>query len=201
MKHVIFCAAVGSGARHGAKVSSRLLWGLSMLRACAAYGGRRVPDTAWLRSWGRAADDASTQERINFARLWAAKTRPSHANPCIGVNESGGDASLPSGLVTSALQAVTLTSQARDAKYIFANHIPSVSGICATLACNVRQPPPFFPVGNSLSCLVERVFDRPMYRPSPIESPFGEKPPQETQAPVSLTTERYFPRLEIRGMQ
>lgn len=201
MKYVIFCAAVGSGARHGAKVSARLLWRLSTPGAGGAYGGWRASDTAWLRPLGRAADDTSTQERINFTHLRAAKARPNYANPCVGVNESGGEATFPPSFVTSALHAVTLTSQARDAKYIFAWHIPSVTGICATLACNVRQSPPFFPLGNSLSWPVECIFDRPMYSPSHTETPPAGNPSRRIQTLVLINTERYAAHLEIRGAQ
>jgi hypothetical protein len=201
MRQVIFCTAERSEASHGVKVSARLLRVSPAPDARDASSGRQDPDTALPPSLGLGADDSTTQGRFKSSRPRAAKAPPSHANPRIGVNYLGAEATYPPGLVTLSLQPVTLTSQARNAKYIFASQTPTGPGVCVMRACNVYQTPPSIPFGNSLSCPVERHFDRAVHIPDLTDTPPVGNSSQKTESLFSFNIRSYCAHLKNRSEQ
>jgi hypothetical protein len=201
MRQVIFCTAARGEARHGLRVSARLPWTSPASGARAANSGQPDSDIARPLPRGLGADDSTTQGRFKSTWLKAAKAPPSHANPRIGENYLGGEATYPPGLVTLSLQPVTLTSQARNAKYIFAGQIPSGPSVCVNPACNVCQTPPSIPFCNSLSSPVERYFDRAVHIPDLTDTPPVGNSSQKTQSLFSLNIRSYCAHLENRSEQ
>jgi hypothetical protein len=201
MRQVISCAAAAGEARHGVRVSARLPWTSPASSTYAVSSGQPDSDIARPSPRGLGADDATTQWRFKSTRPKAAKALPGHANPRIGVNYLGGEGTHPAGHVTPSLQAVTLTSQACDAKYIFASQIPCGPRICVISACNVPQTPSFFPFDNSLSCAVERKFDRAVHIPDLTDTPPVGNSSQKTQSLCSFNIRSYCAHLENRSEQ
>ena len=124
-----------------------------------------------------------------------------HVSACICEGNPGRGGRFAEGLVTSALQPVTPSLQARHAKYIFASQIPSATGICVVPVCNVRQTPSFFPFGSSLSCPVERFFDRAVHIPDLTDIPPAGNSPQKTSAPPLEIISNLSAHLESRSAQ
>jgi hypothetical protein len=197
MRQVILGATYGAHPPMGAGTNSHL--GSFSPCAPAIDAPPQGANTARTPQWALDAEGQPTPRHRDGSWGRSAGMLTYHVSACICEGNSGQRGRSASGLVTSALQPVTSALQARHAKYIFATQIPSGPRTCVIPACNVRRTPPFFPFGNSLSCPVERYFDRPVYIPNLTDKlPVGNIP-QKTRALFSSNIKGFCAHPENRS--
>ena len=201
MRKVILCATTTCGAYPARGAGTHPHLGSFSPCARAADSAPRGADTALAQRWALDAEGQPTPRHRGGSWGRSAGMLTHHVSACICEGNPGRGGRFAEGLVTSALQPVTPSLQARHAKYIFASQIPSATGICVVPVCNVRQTPSFFPFGSSLSCPVERFFDRAVHIPDLTDIPPAGNSPQKTSAPPLEIISNLSAHLESRSAQ
>jgi len=201
MRQVILCATTTCSAHpaRGAGTHPRL----GSFSPCAPANDAPLQgaNTARDPRWAMDAEGQQTPRHRDGSWGRSAGRPTHHVSACICEGNSGRGDRSASGLVTSALQPVTSSLQARHAKYIFASQIRSATGICVTPVCNVRQTPSFFPFGNSLSCPVERFFDRTVHIPDLTDiAPVGNSFQKASESLLAIIS-NFSANLESRSAQ